>query len=263
MQTEETMKKILQLQDSIEVEVIEGQNLPWIPSWYPKPGSILIAQHRNTEEYEREFIQTIGSGNGLYLEGEEFRFAKDSLLLQSIFFEPSEENMESNELVKRWLNLKSVKGTLRLVSPQSFRCEPDDYRWMSSDGKLLAAIQDVDWIESSDKFRLRVAQDFDLLFVEQKWCGWMLSNPARYLIEPNSPADSDSELNSLAFEYVSLVSEPYIEQMDDKDPEILERLIGLRNKINLKDGAVEHRRLIYDCLGEVIENFYGTAALNR
>ena len=257
------MKKMFQLQDSIEVEVIEGQNLPWIPSWYPKPGSILIAQHRNTEEYEREFIQTIGSGNGLYLEGEEFRFAKDSLLLQSIFLEPSEENLESDKLVRGWLNLKSVKGTLRLLSPQSFKCEPDDYRWMSSDGKLLAAIHDVDWIESSDKFRLRVAQDFDLLFAEQKWCGWLLSNPARYLAEPNSAADSDSELNLLAFEYVSLVSEPHIEQMDDRDPETLDRLIHLKNKINPEHGAAKHRRVLHDCLKEVIENFYGAAALNK
>ena len=51
--------------------------------------------------------------------------------------------------------------------------------------------------------------------------------------------------------------------MDDKDPEILEQLTNLRNKINLEHGAMEHRRLIYDCLGEVIENFYGTAALAK
>ena len=253
----------LQIEESIKTEVIQEHHLSSIPRWDPKPGSILIASHTNTEERERQFIQTIGSGNWLYLESNEFRFNKENLLLESIFVKPSEENIESDLVIEEWLDLKPVQGTLRLLSPQSFKCESDNLRWMSPDGKLLAAIFEADWVESDDKFRLRVAQDFDLLFAEQKWSGYMLSNPARYLAEPNSPADSDTELPLLAFEYVSLICEPNIDDLYDEEPEFLQKILKLRNKINLKDGAVEHRRVLYDCLNEIIEYFYGAAALNK
>lgn len=257
------MNMILELEESIKTEVIQEHNLSSIPRWNPKPGSVLIASHTNTEERERQFIQTIGSGNWLYLESNEFRFNKENLLLESIFVKPSEENIESNLVIEEWLNKKPVQGTLRLLSPQSFKCESDDYRWMSSDGKLLAAIHDVDWIESHDKFRLRVAQDFDLLFAEQKWCGYMLSNPARYLAQPNPAADSDPELPLLAFEYVSLICEPNIDYLYDEEPEFLQKILDLRNQINLECGAIDHRRVLYDCLSEIVEYFYGTAALAK
>lgn len=253
---------LFKLENSAKVEVIEGKHLPWIPTWTPMPDNIAIGSYNNMEEHEQHYLQTVGSGNWYAPDVSEFRFTEENLLLTSIWVQVLEENLQSSEMIEGWLNKKPVEGTLRLISPKVFRCEINDYRWMSSDGKLLAAINDTDLVKSDDKFRLRVANDFDLLFAERKWCGWLLSNPARYLTKPNTAADSDPELNSLTFEYVSLVSEPFIEQMDDKDPEIFKRLNNLRNKINLKDGAVEHRQVLYDCLGDVIENFYGTNALN-
>ena len=254
---------ILQLEDSVEVEVIRGQILPLIPKWFLKPDNVVVSSHRNMEEHEQQHLKTIGSGNWHAPLGNEFRFTEDNLLLTSVWVKATEENLESSSVMEKWTNIEPVSGILRLLSHQSFRCELNEYRWISPNGKFLAAIEDTDIIESDDKFRLRVAQDFDLLFAEQKWCGWLLSNPARYLAEPNSLADLDTELPLLAYEYISLISEPNIDLLYDKEPEFLQRIIDLRAKIDLNSGATEHRREIHTALEEIIESFYGTAALNK
>lgn len=247
---------ILELQKSIEVEVIQGKILPIIPEWTIKTDNIIVGSYENMEQQRQLYSQTVGSGDWSTRIGSEFRFDKDNLLLRSVWVKTSEENLESNEMIEGWVNIEPVIGILRLLSSQEFDCEINEYRWMSSDGKLLVGIDDLDLTESDDKFRLRVAKDFDLLFAEQKWCGWMLSNPARYLAEPNTLADSDPQLNSIAYEYISLISEDNIDFLYDKEPEFLQRILNLKNKIDLNQGAISHRKVFYNALNEIVEDFY-------
>lgn len=254
---------LLQIEKSVKAEVVEEQILSAIPEWDLRPGYVIIGTYGSVEKQEQDLLQSVGSPTSDIPYGSEFRFAKDNLLLKRIWVNAPEENLESSEMIEGWLNLKPVPGLLRLLSPEMFDDKKSDYRWMSPDGKLLAAIEDTDTICSDDKFRLRVAQDFDLLFAEQKWCGWLLSNPTRYLAKPNLEADLDTELPLLALEYISLVCDSNFDFLLDADTEFLQQLFGLRDKINLNKGAIKHRQIIYNATEEIIERFYGNKVLAR
>lgn len=193
---------LLQIEKSVKAEVVKEQILSAIPEWDLRPGYVIIGTYGSIEKQEQDLLESVGSPISDIPYGSEFRFAKDNLLLKRIWVNAPEENLESGDEIEQWLNKKPVEGLLRLLSPEMFDDKRSDYRWMSPDGKLLAAIEDTDFIESDDKFRLRVAQDFDLLFAERKWCGWMLSNPTRYLAKPNLEAYFDTELPLLALEYI-------------------------------------------------------------
>lgn len=49
----------------------------------------------------------------------------------------------------------------------------------------------------------------------------------------------------------------------DADIEFLQKLFDLRGKINLNEGAIKHRRVIYNAIEEIIERFYGNKVLAR
>lgn len=253
----------LQIEKSVKAEVIKGKILSAIPEWDLRPGYVIIGTYGSVEKQEQDLLQSVGSPTSDIPYGSEFRFAKDNLLLKRIWVNAPEENLESSDEIEKWLNLEPVEGLLRLLSPEMFEDKRSDYRWMSPNGKLLAGIDDTDLIESDNKFRLRVAQDFDLLFAEQKWCGWILSNPTRYLAKPNLEANSDTQLPLFALEYISLVCDSNFDLLFDADTEFLQKLFTLRDTINLNEGAIKHRRTIYDATEEIIERFYGKTALAK
>ena len=252
---------LVKLTDSVEAEIVYQEKLPWMLSWEMRAGYVIIGPYLNMDEHEQHYLKTIGSGDWHAPMGSEFRFDKDNLLLKSIWVKALEENLESGSVIEEWTSQQPIEGILRLLSSQDFYCEANDYRWMSPDGKLLAAITETNLVRSNNKIRLRVAKNFELLFAEQEWCGWLLHNPAQYLTEPNSQAKSDRKLALWASEYLTLVSEPYIEQMEDEEAEILEKLLDLRNRIDLTSGAIEHRQVIKETVEDVIEHFYGSEVL--
>ena len=255
---------IVKLQDSCKAKITYGINISHNPRWGLRELSLIMGPYHDGEEHERHFLQTIGSGNWYRSEYEEFRFSKETLLLESVWFHVPEVNLESENFISLWQFEPPVEGLLTLSQPQVFNPEPTTFRWMAPNGEFLACITEMALLNTNERLRLRIANDFDLLFVEQTICGWMLSHPINYLVkswdEPYSVASdekiADEKIAEFLYEYLALVADPYIEQMEDEDPEILQRLLSLHNRIVVTNGSVNQRRIISDCIKDIVEQFY-------
>jgi len=115
-------------------------------------------------------------------------------------------------------------------------------------------------MEAGHRLRLRIAQDMDLLFIQQRLCGVALIHPANYLVD--SWADSvghisDGQLKILLHEYLNLVAEPFIQRMEDKDTDILGALVDLHIQLEVGIESMEQQRVIRVAVEDLAERFYG------
>ncbi|GAA6615993.1 hypothetical protein [Scytonema sp. NUACC26] len=238
-----------------------GEKLSSNPRWSLRGNSLIIGQYDSGETHEKHFLQTIGSGNWYWSEFEEFRFGKTNNLLQSVWFHIPEVNLDSEQAIATWQSQPPVEGLLRLVSPEQLKPEMGDFRFFEHSGRFFACVTEAALKDSKHRLRFRIARDFDLLFADQQFCGWLLSTPIDYLVyfwEAPCPI-LQAEDNSLAFwvrEYLNLVAEPYIDLMEEADPKFREQLEELYNLIDLNYGAVNQRKILHDAIADVIEKFY-------
>ena len=249
----------IKLQGSAMAEIITGGELAEQPRWGLRSGSLIIAPYRTGDEHEHHYLETIGSGTWHRSEEDEFRFDKTSRTLRSLWLHVPDRNLPSAEFLGTLQLVPRMEGLLRLTSPQSFSLEPSDYRWLAPDGKVLACIREALAKEPKDSIRLRIAHDFDLLFIEGRLCGWLLWEPARYLVkawEKPYPSEPTDALISELHDYLDLVAEPNFLRMEDKDPYILRALLDLRERLR-DDTGVGQRQVLRESLDYVIEKFYG------
>ncbi|MEV6674988.1 hypothetical protein [Streptomyces sp. NPDC051162] len=115
-----------------------------------------------------------------------------------------------------------VESGLYVDPAQDFVFPPADVRWTASNGESLVCLRKPIPVHPKSMVCLRVAQDVDLLFAEGGYAGWLLESPAKYLADSSDvPAEVNDgcELARLFTEYLSLVSFPRIEKIQDEDPE--------------------------------------------
>jgi hypothetical protein len=251
---------IVELHDSITAEVVYGAGLRGSPRLGLRDLSLIVGPYDSGDAHEQHFLQTIGSGNWYRPEFDEFRFAKEDLLLQSIWFHVPEKNLSSEEFFVGWRAEQPVVGLLRLASSEEFELEPTDFRWMEPNGELLACVTQMALGATEAPQRLRIAHDLDLLFANRRLCGWLLSHPARYLVtswEDPCAGEADSGLAALLHEYSALVAEPYIDQMENEDPDILKELLSLHARLRRENETRNPQRVLRECVEDIIEQFYG------
>lgn len=249
----------VELQDSVMAEVVSGVQLQFNPRLSLRGLSLIVGPYHSGQEHEAHFLQTMGSGSWYRSEFEEFRFGKADHLLQSVWFNLPEENLDSEDLMVAWRSQQPVEGLLRLCSSQEFGPERTDFRWLEPSGELFACVTKTAFIDTKERLRLRIAPDLDLLFAERKLCGWILSQPTLHLVsfwEEPYTTPPDSELPALVQEYLTLVADPYIERMEEGEPEIFQALISLQTRIDVEREAVNQRRVLGDYIKDVIEKFY-------
>lgn len=83
-------------------------------------------------------------------------------------------------MISRWQFETPIKALLTLSQVQGFKPKPMDFRFLDRNGKFLTCITEIALNTSNNRMRLRIAKDFDLLFIEQNLCGCLLSNPIHY-----------------------------------------------------------------------------------
>lgn len=247
------------LQDLNTDELVLGTVLPSNPRWGLRINSLVVGPYDSDETYEQHYLETIGSGDWYLAGNEEFRFDKTDNLLRSVWFHIPEVNIEE-ELIMVWRDLPLVEGLLRLIPSQEVNPEMGDFRYFEPNGRLLACVTEAALKDSKHRLKLRIAREFDLLFADNQFCGWLLSNPTDYLVYLwDTPCPIKVEDNSIALlvrEYLTLVAEPYIEQMEEAEPKIREQLEKLHNKIDLNHRAVNQCRIIHDAITDILEKFY-------
>ncbi|HBE18679.1 MAG TPA: hypothetical protein DEG17_02080 [Cyanobacteria bacterium UBA11149] len=250
---------IVKILDSVFAEVIKESHLQISPRWMLDSLAVVVASFNSMEEYERQIMETFGSFDSMGSGAEGMRFGQKDLLLKSVWFRVPEVNLPSDKVSLLWQNQEPQIGLLHLLSGQEFHLDPTDVRWFDPNTGILICMTEESLTVAGERLRLRIAEDFDLLFVDQKLCGWLLSSAEKYLVElweTSYSTEADKELKALIYESLDLVSEPNIEKMDNQDPDILQALVDLHSRIKCDYGSVNQRRVLCTWVAEIIERFY-------
>jgi hypothetical protein len=260
----------LYLTDSTVAEVLhEAEILPYPPRWGACGDSLIVGSYRNGDEHEHHVVaETIGSGLWYGPESnDEFRFGEEDLTLKSIWFRTLEENMDLGSVIEPWIKQEPLVGSLRLTSSEDlegFSPGLTDFRWFDPQGQMFACIKKNALLEAESHTRLRIAADVDLMFADDQLCGWILSNPLKYATRgwesPHPLEHEDTMLITVAYEYFQLVTEPFIEQMEDEDPSVLHALQNLNQQLKDVDIMGYQRKVFSDRIENLIEDFYGEIA---
>jgi hypothetical protein len=253
--TDSTIANILQ----------EAATLPYPPRWGVGGRSLTVGSYHNGDEHEHHFVaETIGSGLWYGPEdNNEFRFGENDLILKSIWFPIPENNMDLENLVKLWIEQEPLVGSLRLTSPESvegFSPEFADFRWFDPQGQMLVCITKNALSETENRTRLRIATDVELLFTDNHLCGWILFQPLKYAVngweDPHPLEFTDKALVAATQEYLRIASEPFVDQMLDEDPEVLEALQNIDRKLKEGSNVGYQHKVLINSIERLIENFY-------
>jgi hypothetical protein len=257
---------IIELANSVTAEIIPGnQSLSSCPLLEIRDLSLCIGSYNSGEEHEKHIVyDTIGSGNWYQSDFDEFCFDKTNRLLKSIWLHIPEENIYLEEdFISLWSNESPIIGTLCLIEPDNFSPEPTDYRWFDPKGQMLVCLYEYAISTDFEVTRLRIAQDFDLVFSDGQLQGWILFQPFKYVgktWEQPRPEEGDIELGSIIHEYLQLISEDTIDKLMDKDSELLQSLLSLKRKTENSDRLGYQRVALKDCIESIVDSFYGKLA---
>jgi hypothetical protein len=248
----------VKLTSSTTAKIIqENYFLSHKPRWDVRGCSLVLGAYHDGYEHEHHVAaETFGSTSWF----DELRFDKTKLVLSSIYFRVPEENIDLKDFSKVWMEESPLTGLLSLTDPEYFESEPSSFRWFDPKGEVLICINENALSETQDRLRLRVAIDFDLMFSNNQLCGWILSHPLNYITrgwEQPNPIEDDGEIASIVYKYLQLVSEDFLEKMEDEDSDVLEALLDLNRKSKNTTSMGYQREVICECIESIIEQFYG------
>lgn len=233
------------------VEVIDGEPLSFPPRLAILGLTLTIGPYTSPQEHESHVLATVGSGNWHPSEYDEFRFDRTTGELGSLRLHIPEKNAEP----ATWAEIQPRQGTIRLPEPSSFTVEPSVTRHAGTDElTCLYAAGPVPVIT-----RLRLAPNFDLLVADGRLYGWTLSAPERFLVSgwefPGS-GPPDPGLAALLKDYFDLVADPDVERIEDQDPEMLNALRDLAQRISTHNGVPGRRDALLARVNDIIDFFY-------
>lgn len=251
----------VELAEGIVTEVVFGERLATPPRWGLRSSSLMIAPYHSGDEHELHYEATVGSGDWYRSEYDEFRFGKDDHMLRSLWLHVPNENLNAAELLPRWRDAPPLSGVLRLLTQRDFAPAPTAYRWLEPSGEVLAGLHPASLRSPGEMLRLRAAPDFDMLFVNRRFAGWLLWSPLRYLTSGWSEAtqtdEPDTELVSQLGRYLELIATPNFAAMEEKNPDTRGALLELRDRFAQADAENAQRAILRESLEAVIKNFYG------
>lgn len=248
----------LVLQDGALSEVVPNAHLQWTPRLLLSGLSLMIGSYASGEEHEKHFLETQGSGNWYKSEYDELRFNRSDGHLESLMFHIPEVNVQDEHDISNWTSLPPNIGSLRLLVSTDFELKPTGERWYSRNGKWLICLRHTSRFPD-ERLRLKVADNFDLLFADNRFFGWLLADPERFLVdswEYPQVEPGDDELAALLVEYFDIVAEPYVERMQDQDTNVFEMLKTMNQRISEDHGAIRRRSALRRSVEELIEFFF-------
>ncbi len=249
----------MRLKPSIQVKTIAASPLVGNPRWMLDGYIVLIGPYHSADEHEHYIGQTIGSYDWLWSTSDELLFDKESLVLQSVALHIPDAALPSDVSLASWQTAPQETGLLHLVTAQDFQLEPTDFRFMDPEGKSLTCIKKSVLDDSHTRLRLQVASHLELLFSDDELCGWSLLHPADFVVdawEEPSFADNDELFPTLLYEYLQLLTDPYIELMEDKDAETLEALQDLYTRIIADHSSSRRCIILRAAIADKLDRFY-------
>jgi hypothetical protein len=223
------------LNPSLEAEVVPHRSLPVVPRWLLKDRLVLVSPARDTREYEAAFADTVGAGDWAGLSDDTLRFHPEhELVLDSIKMAVPPVNLSSPELLEPWRSVTPAQGLLRLSAATDFQLPSTRWRCFTADGAYLAAVTPRILDSVRVALALRVAPDFDLLFADGLYCGWLLAKPARHLVrgwEPSPEGEPDPRVAAWLGELLRVTDDPNIVRALRGEPVVAEPLKRIREQL--------------------------------
>jgi hypothetical protein len=238
----------LYLAEGVETELIPGSRLREPVLLALDELAVTSWSDAGPGDYEDYMLRTHGNVWWLWADGDTFRFDATTGLLESLSMRLPETNLADAGVVAPWLGLTPVAGVLRREDKKSFTTDIADVRWCAEDGSVLVGLHDSAVGSVAEPLRVRVADEFDLLFADGRLAGWLLENPERHLVGPEDDTlgaqPPDPEFAVLLKHYFDLIDHPHMEELfEEEDPAGRQLLASLRERIALDRGAT-HRRSV-------------------
>ncbi|UNO41071.1 hypothetical protein [Streptomyces sp. MST-110588] len=232
--------------------------LPHIPRFCLSGLFLAVGDYADTGERERQYSETFGSLDWLWSGDDELRFRKTDRNLHSAFFSVPEVVCEDSGLCGKWFRVRVVHGGLHATTEQNFGLPATVIRWADPYGKALVCLEEPESRTAEACFRVRFAQDVDLLAADGKLVGWMLSNPAKYLtasweFPPHTPPDDATA--SLLSEYLTMVTEIFVERFQDGDEGARQEFREFVKRITDPGGGLPQRQTISRAVQDLADEF--------
>jgi hypothetical protein len=246
-------------ESTIVTRVVPGI-LAYQPKWTFR--TVNAGPWRSSTMYVQHIAETVGSS---FDDGDEFRFGTSDGVLRSVILIVPDRNSASDYRALEWLRAPSVTGILELCVASSFSLNPADCRTFFEDGEAIVCTLDDALRAEGERQRVSIACDLDLLFLERKYCGWILWKPVSHLVSSNI-GDTDEmspgevSVVDVVREYLSIVADPNIEKMEDQDEEVRRLLLDVRRRAFELTGDSVSVKALRAKIDDLLENFYGTSA---
>lgn len=226
---------------------------------YVAGGLVVVVGARIPQELREQYLaDTFGSVDWLWSGADEMRFSRDGGSLVGAVFQVPEQGAELARWWDRCRDRPVGEGALSAPLGRNFDLLPADVRWVSPSGDVLVCLRSQASTESTAVVRLRISRDFDLLFIDGHLAGWLLEQPATYLVGEavDVPADvTDGHgLGRLLSKYLSLVSLPKVEMIQDGDEGALEEVDELEREITTNELVVPQKEVLLQALRELVED---------
>jgi len=213
------------------------------PFSLPSPGELL--------DYAEK--KTVGSFPWMGADDDAVRFDKETLELSAFIIVIPPHTPEFPPDWSSWLSSEPLEGRLKLrQSADYFSVEIGDYNSVLPDPAHLILLNE-DGLGVGSKTRVRVARDFDALFLNGHLVGWLLSDPLSHVVQTGvNPVETphDVELMGVLAELVQMQTEEGFALVWDRDSATHLRLAQMRRALETRDvtsvpvramlGAIDH-----------------------
>ena len=250
------------LAEGAEAEVVPGGHLRESAVLFLDGLSVTAWAASGPGDYEDYMLRTHGNSWWLWAGGDDFRFDNATGLLESVSMHLPETNLADPGIIEPWLELTPTAGVLRREDKKLFSSDVADMRWCAEDGSVLVGLYGSA-TGTAEPLRLRVTDEFDLLFANGRLAGWLLENPEQHLVGPEDhPYDAqppDPEFAVLLKHYFDLIDDPHMEELfEEKDPAGRQLLVSLRERIALDRGATHRRSVLSEKIRSLDAMWYGS-----
>ncbi len=193
-------------------------------------------------------------------------FVSDTGALADALFFTGDPGTDVRRDLSAWLDVAPVEGLLRLKEAQDFHLPHVEDRQYAADGSVAGYFLADAPMRPNDPARARIAPGVDLLLEGDRYVGWAVIEPARYLADLTQPpwpramtASSDPELGTLVARYFDLIRSDgeTLERLQDQDPRIFAGLRELRGRMEGDEDAYGRRGVLQLRVDQALDFYFG------
>lgn len=234
-------------------DIIENASLGLNPYWNLEDTSIIIGHYTNMIEHENHYLNTIGVGNWNKPDFDEFRFNKDSYVLESCWLQIPQSNNKNISIELDSMLVKSSNGILKF-NKNTKKVLKEESSLVVSYNHETDHLYGLYNIEESTKydFALSITTDFELLFIADEISGWKLKRSSEHLL-PKPVKTSHKNKIALAT-YLTFIQEENLDRLDQKDQNLHNEISAFINETESINDDVSY--VISLATKNVLERFW-------